>query len=121
VVGASTYSGFSVLGCGRCKDANGADPRRYYKVGTTVNSCHSACGDECNAFEAEETGDQTCYVYYETGNPGMGWTEESSSNIAAVSTTAGSGFPTGCNYKPPTTALVSEMAEADEDSEIEVL
>lgn len=87
-------------------------------MGVSVNDCYSACdsNQECNAFEAEETGDKRCFAYFETGNPGMDWTEESASNIAIVAKAEGDGFPAGCNYRPPVSSaenLVAEIAEGE--------
>lgn len=114
----AAFARFTTVGCGRCKDQSGNDPRRFFKVGVSVNECYSACdsNQECNAFEAEETGDKKCFAYFETGSPGMDWTEESASNIAKVAKAEGNGFPAGCNYRPPvnsTEALVAEIAEAE--------
>lgn len=106
-VNGATRGGFYTVGCGRCRGDSGGIPRRYLQTGVSAADCQQTCEDksECGAFEAEEVGDQTCYVYFETGSPGPDWVLENEDNVEAVGSTSGTGYPMGCLKKETSTVL----------------
>jgi len=95
-------TGFYVVGCGNCEDEDGVTPRRYLADGMTQVNCQSKCqGDSsCSAWEFDDTGAQSCYVYYESGTPGRGWVEETSTGTKVVSKASSSGgYTSGCTIR----------------------
>lgn len=107
-VAGTTQDGFTVVGCGQCESQGGDVPRRYFKADTNFTDCKSTCANnaECNAFESKDDGDKMCYVYFETGSPGVGWAAENENIIDSVESSGGVGLVSGCLRK-----VVSEAEE----------
>jgi len=105
---------FWVLDCGRCEDKDGGIPRRFLKSGTSPSECRSACtaNMECGGYEVNENGEQECYVYFESGSPGIGWGAENEDNVQAISQAPGEGYATGCHQRSNAEEVVilSEVA-----------